>query len=315
MKRIILMFLLLAGTINGFAQGTPKYILDTSNSNKGPLMSSNGLPFKSYHNAVLSIYKYSDFPTMPMQGYISDVFFNSFDFTPAGSTIPGLMIKIGKTHLKYFPYLNTTDYSSCIPLVESMVASQKTVYYDSLYTLQSNWWAGQWLKFHLPVPYRYDMQPLPNDTQQNLTMLISREWDYTYPIDSGKFHLSIQWLGFVNDSTRWETTYFYMDSLEHIAMSNFLYPKRCLYFIGFNGYSLSVNDPNKMKPFTVFPNPAQSTLHYSEQPSGLFSVYDMSGKQVLQGNTDSNGEIDIKTLPTGAYLLKIGEQTIRFLKE
>ncbi|MBS1589450.1 MAG: T9SS type A sorting domain-containing protein, partial [Bacteroidetes bacterium] len=80
-------------------------------------------------------------------------------------------------------------------------------------------------------------------------------------------------------------------------------------------YSLSVNDPNKMKPFTVFPNPAQSTLHYSEQPSGLFSVYDMSGKQVLQGNTDSNGEIDIKTLPTGAYLLKIGEQTIRFLKE
>ncbi|MBS1775780.1 MAG: T9SS type A sorting domain-containing protein [Bacteroidetes bacterium] len=51
-----------------------------------------------------------------------------------------------------------------------------------------------------------------------------------------------------------------------------------------------------MKPFTVFPNPAQSTLHYSEQPSGLFSVYDMGGKQVLQGNTDSNGEIDIKTL-------------------
>ncbi|MBS1782535.1 MAG: T9SS type A sorting domain-containing protein, partial [Bacteroidetes bacterium] len=50
-------------------------------------------------------------------------------------------------------------------------------------------------------------------------------------------------------------------------------------------------------------------------PSGRFMVYDISGKTVLQGNTDSNGEIDIKTLSSGAYLLKIGEQTIRFLKE
>ncbi|MBS1740747.1 MAG: T9SS type A sorting domain-containing protein [Bacteroidetes bacterium] len=106
-----------------------------------------------------------------------------------------------------------------------------------------------------------------------------------------------------------------MDTLEQVINPNSIFPKICVYFIGFNGYSLSVNDPNKMKPFTVFPNPAQSTLHYSEQPSGLFSVYDMGGKQVLQGNTDSNGEIDIKPLPTGAYLLKIGEQTIRFLKE
>ncbi|MBS1783509.1 MAG: T9SS type A sorting domain-containing protein, partial [Bacteroidetes bacterium] len=69
------------------------------------------------------------------------------------------------------------------------------------------------------------------------------------------------------------------------------------------------------KPFTVFPNPAKGTLHFSEQPSGRFMVYDISGKTVLQGNTDSNGEIDIKTLSSGAYLLKIGEQTIRFLKE
>ncbi|MBS1738897.1 MAG: T9SS type A sorting domain-containing protein [Bacteroidetes bacterium] len=222
---------------------------------------------------------------------------------------------MGKTNLMSFHYLNTGDYSSYIPLVESMVASQKTVYYDSLYTLQSNWWAGQWLKFHLPVPYRYDMQPLPNDTQQNLTILMSRKYDYTNSADSGKFYLSVQGLGFVSDSTRMEMAIFYMDSLEHIIMSNYLSPKRYLYFIGFNGYSLSVNDPNKMKPFTVFPNPAQSTLHYSEQPSGLFSVYDISGKTVLQGNTDSNGEIDIKTLPSGAYLLKIGEQTIRFLKE
>ncbi|MBS1776060.1 MAG: T9SS type A sorting domain-containing protein [Bacteroidetes bacterium] len=315
MKRIVLMFLLLAGTIKGFTQGTPKYILDTSNSNKGFLTGFNGRPFKNAENAALSIYKHSDFPTMPMQGYISDVFLNAFDFTPAGSTIPGLMIKMGKTNLMSFPYLNTTDYSSYIPLVESMVASQKTVYYDSLYTLQSNWWAGQWLKFHLPVPYRYDMQPLPNDTQQNLTILMSRKYDYTNPADSGKFYLSVQGLGFVDDSTRLETAIFYLDSLEHIIMSNYLSPLKCLYIIGFNGYSLSVNDPNKIKPFTVFPNPAQSTLHYSEQPSGLFSVYDMGGKQVLQGKTDSNGEIDIKPLPTGAYLLKIGEQTIRFLKE
>ncbi|MBS1741302.1 MAG: T9SS type A sorting domain-containing protein [Bacteroidetes bacterium] len=313
MKRIILMFLLLAGTINGFAQGTPKYILDTNNSNRGAINYYWATPLQNYENAALIIYSHTNFPTMPLQGYISDVFLSAADFTPAGSTIPGLKIKMGKTHLKTFPHLNTTDLTSYIPLVDSMVASQKTVYYDSLYTLQSNWWAGQWLKFHLPVPYRYDMQPLPNDTQQNLTILLSRKWDYIYNADNGKFRLSSLW--FVYDSVRVETTYFYMDTLEQVINTNTIFPKSSVYYIGFNGYSLSVNDPNKMKPFTVFPNPAQSTLHYSEQPSGLFSVYDMGGKQVMQGNTDSNGEIDIKPLPTGAYLLKIGEQTIRFLKE
>ncbi|MBS1782667.1 MAG: T9SS type A sorting domain-containing protein [Bacteroidetes bacterium] len=194
-----------------------------------------------------------------------------------------------------------------------MVASQKTVYYDSLYTLKSNWWAGQWLKFHLPVPYQYDMQPLPNDTQQNLTILLAREWDYTYKPYNGKFNFN--YYAILPDSIGSYMVQLYMDTLEHVINQNSFYSRSFLFLIGFNGYSLSVNDPNKLKPFTVFPNPSKGTLHFSEQPSGRFMVYDISGKTVLQGNTDSNGEIDIKTLSSGAYLLKIGEQTIRFLKE
>jgi len=314
MKRLFFILLLLAGVQRSLAQGTPKYMVDIYSLD--PTGSYSGFLGAWSHatNAIQSIYRHTDFPTMPLQGFITDVFVRGSYLTPAGYTIPGLQIELGRTNLRNYPFLQVWDQQFYCSLIDTMISTLKTVYYDSLYTLKINWGTGQWLKFHLQTPYQYTMQPLPNDTQQNLVVQLSQKWDYGYVPHT--YYCNLDAVACDKyDSLRFATIAFFMDSMKHVIQNTSMYSWSCLPIIGFSGYSLSVNDPNKIKPFTVFPNPAQSTLHFSEQPSGRFMMYDISGKTVLQGNTDSNGEIDIKTLSSGAYLLKIGEQTIRFLKE
>jgi len=313
MKKIIFLICLMAGIQRTFAQGTPAYIMDSSQGMFGTGMVGIFSIFsKMGNNFLQAIYSKKNFPTMPAQGVITDVFLINGLPTPIGSTIPELKIRLGIGHyisIKYNPS-NPIVWDSTLRAIDTTLT---TVLYDSLYTLKTYLGYMTWWRLPLQNPFVYSMIPLNNATPLNLVVQFSCKGEDVPPnsffspvgyrkdkIEDTVFTLVVTKMNYPYVPYKfWQATVGYNMGL----------------FIGFNGYSLSVNDPNKLKPFTVFPNPAQSTLHYSEQPSGRFMVYDISGKTVLQGNTDSNGEIHIKTLSSGAYLLKIGEQTIRFLKE
>lgn len=77
----------------------------------------------------------------------------------------------------------------------------------------------------------------------------------------------------------------------------------------YNEPSLSVDSFNKTSGFTLYPNPANSELNFSN-PSVIsqVTVFDITGKQVIKSKQLTNGKLNISTLTTGVYLVKIVDQ-------
>jgi hypothetical protein len=76
-----------------------------------------------------------------------------------------------------------------------------------------------------------------------------------------------------------------------------------------------VDDPDKVERFSVFPNPAENTLHLSEAIKGRYTVYDINGKVMFSGKVVTNGAIDVSNLPPGVYMLRTAENTYKFTKQ
>ena len=68
--------------------------------------------------------------------------------------------------------------------------------------------------------------------------------------------------------------------------------------------TLSVNDVANTETIAVYPNPASNILHTSYNGAATATVYSLTGQTLLQQNT-VNGAIDISTLPTGTYMLRL----------
>lgn len=79
--------------------------------------------------------------------------------------------------------------------------------------------------------------------------------------------------------------------------------------------SLEMTHSNLM---VVFPNPVAQTLYLKNIPEGatLATIWHISGRKMLQISlsTETNS-LDVSVLPSGLYLLKIQDQTIRFSKK
>jgi hypothetical protein len=82
----------------------------------------------------------------------------------------------------------------------------------------------------------------------------------------------------------------------------------------------------KASMFSVWPNPASETVHVqiselSDSQYYSYQIFDMSGKLVQGGClTDNLSEIDIKSLVSGTYLLKVetsqhNAQTTKIVKK
>ena len=85
-------------------------------------------------------------------------------------------------------------------------------------------------------------------------------------------------------------------------------------------YSLATGVDEVVKlDFTLFPNPAQNTLHFTgvEGNFDLF-VFDIRGNKLIQ-TTNTQTQLDISNLTTGVYFLQIqtenGVATRKFIKE
>ncbi|MGA2297774.1 MAG: T9SS type A sorting domain-containing protein, partial [FCB group bacterium] len=68
---------------------------------------------------------------------------------------------------------------------------------------------------------------------------------------------------------------------------------------------------------SIFPNPANTLLNInSADLSGKnISIYNMLGNKLLTATADGTAiSINIESLPEGVYFIKIGEQTLMFVK-
>jgi len=97
----------------------------------------------------------------------------------------------------------------------------------------------------------------------------------------------------------------------------------------FSGISLSwvpttttnINEDNSKNEMFVYPNPATNeiVLKYLNINNANVSIYSVDGKLISMDKLSSNNKIDVSTLKTGVYILKIsnGEKTItkQFVKK
>jgi hypothetical protein len=97
--------------------------------------------------------------------------------------------------------------------------------------------------------------------------------------------------------------------LQQIAWQTVVsYPKTCL------GKVTSDTEVNPEKAFTVFPNPATSTLTVTSENSDIqpYFIYNLFGQLVQSGKEKS---IDISHLSNGLYFIKINHRVVKFLKK
>lgn len=86
----------------------------------------------------------------------------------------------------------------------------------------------------------------------------------------------------------------------------------------FNTQTVS-NTEHKLVELKLYPNPAEDMLHleFKENISELYSVFDLSGKKVLTDRIENKNQVSIpvEDLVSGAYFLKIGSSTYKFIKK
>ncbi|MDA9563918.1 T9SS type A sorting domain-containing protein [Flavobacteriales bacterium] len=77
----------------------------------------------------------------------------------------------------------------------------------------------------------------------------------------------------------------------------------------------SIKDVDPQKELTIYPNPTSNFLYVESLPQGshTYYIYDIYGKLILTDNL-SRSTINTTNLSQGVYLLKIGNQTRRFIK-
>lgn len=73
-----------------------------------------------------------------------------------------------------------------------------------------------------------------------------------------------------------------------------------------NSYTLSSQNL-AVTSFSLSPNPAQNLVYITTAQSGIVQVkvFDLLGKKVLQHTLEQNGNLDISSLKTGVYLVKL----------
>lgn len=82
---------------------------------------------------------------------------------------------------------------------------------------------------------------------------------------------------------------------------------------------VTANQSIQLNDISLFPNPGQDrmNLQFSQPKSGTLQVFDASGKQVLQQELakTSAATIDMSSLSPGLYLVKLGNQSARWIKQ
>ena len=62
----------------------------------------------------------------------------------------------------------------------------------------------------------------------------------------------------------------------------------------------------------IYPNPTQDILHITGITPQTLRVFDLQGRLLIIGNST---QVNVSNLNTGTYLLQVGTQVIRFIKQ
>ena len=81
--------------------------------------------------------------------------------------------------------------------------------------------------------------------------------------------------------------------------------------IVFSNESTAV-DKVETRSIVIYPNPTQDILHVKGIEAQTLRVYDMQGRMVQSTNATA---ISVEHLATGTYLLQVGTQVVRFIKQ
>jgi hypothetical protein len=80
---------------------------------------------------------------------------------------------------------------------------------------------------------------------------------------------------------------------------------------------VSVEQKGKGKGLKAYPNPVSNTLTIESTEGGYFQILNLLGQQVLTGKTPPSGVggLDMSALPQGSYVLKVGTEQAKFIKQ
>lgn len=67
-----------------------------------------------------------------------------------------------------------------------------------------------------------------------------------------------------------------------------------------------------IKSIVVYPNPTQDILHIAGITPQTLRVFDLQGRLLI---IDNSTQVNVSNLNTGTYLLQVGTQVIRFIKQ
>lgn len=86
--------------------------------------------------------------------------------------------------------------------------------------------------------------------------------------------------------------------------------------ITFPWSTMQISEPEQDEQPIIYPNPAQNFICVSNTSSGEMAVkiYSLSGKLILSDSAYVGSEIDISTLPSGLYLVKLNNKTFKLSK-
>ena len=93
-----------------------------------------------------------------------------------------------------------------------------------------------------------------------------------------------------------------------------------MFYFNYRVYTIDyqVTDPTGIAELTleniaVWPNPATNVLYLDIVDGTTVSVFDMTGRRVMQGRYE--GQLDVSNMTPGLYAIKAEGYTVKFVKE
>lgn len=105
---------------------------------------------------------------------------------------------------------------------------------------------------------------------------------------------------------------------EEVVPAGFTTPVLANTVYRFSLNPLSVKDQEKVE-FSMYPNPTKDVINltFEDAIDKSFSIYDMTGRQVLNGTikNEQTAQINVSDLSNGSYVIRIGATSKKFTKK
>ena len=324
MKQFLFASIILCISLCGFAQSVPQYYYapQFDDSTLGHQFTPFGISFSQsfgnpiYNTKDILIYYPKNFKNPP-KGKITALYFwmhEGATTNPTGKFIfSDFYVKLGTTTRDSFGY-------DAVKKGYKLFDSEKeltTVIQGKPYTIAdtnvvSYQCRKRWLKLPLQIPFMYD----PN---KNLVLQLLSDNNSTKSTDSN-LQQFISAFGYPDSSSLNKKRFLScLDTAKtFIFTGSQLVTNNMISSFGFDLDTTGVSGVEELQTTSLqlYPNPTKGYLYLSStpRPNTAYTITDITGRQLLQGVVKDNS-ISVQSLQPGLYLLRIGTEVLRFVKE